>query len=181
MTRKSPPELFEEVVVSMRNLSASDAAKWGIAAGLESPYFFYGTPVEINRQMIERDKGSTKGKVYPAIALRLPTDEDSKNGLINYNANVGIFAQTKMQYDAPDRYSNVVKPILYPLFELFLDRLKRAGFTWDGDGSEPPHKKRDMLHHGVEATQGNIAYIFNQPLDAIEIVSLRINNKIKYC
>jgi len=178
---KSIPEQIEEVVVSMRNLSANDAAKWGIAAGLESPYFFYGTPVEINRQMIERDKGSTKGKVYPAIALRLPANREIKNGLANFNLNIAILDATKKDYDAPNRYSEVVKPILYPLYELFLDRLKRFGFTWSGDMGTPPHTQRDMLHHGVEATQGNEAYIFNRPLDAVELISLRINNKIKYC
>lgn len=156
---KSLPELIEEVVASMRNLSAKDAAKWGIAAGLDSPYFFYGTPVEINRQLEQRDHGSSKGKVYPAIALRLPSNEDVKNGLVNYNINIAILMQTKVEYDAPDRYLNVVKPILYPLYELFLDRLKRAGFTWDGDLGTPPNTKRDMLHHGVEETTGNKAYV----------------------
>src|SRR5690242_20108850 len=135
---KSIPKQIEEVVVSMRNLSMKDAAKWGIAEGLESPYFFYGTPVEINRQMIERDKGSTKGKVYPAIALRLPTNEDVKNGLVNYNLNIAILDCTKKEYDAPNRYSNVVEPILFPLYELFLDRLSRFGFTWGGDIGIPP-------------------------------------------
>ncbi len=178
---KSPPELIEEVVVSMRNLSAKDAEKFGVPAGLTSPYFFYGTPVEINRQLCERDHGSTKGKVYPAIALRLPTTEEVKNGLINYNFTLAILDTTKVSYDAPDRYEHVVKPILYPLYELLLDRLKKAGFVWDGQMQYPPHTKRDMLHHGVEATQGNIAYIFKEPLDAIEISQMHINNKIKYC
>ncbi len=178
---KSPPELIEEVVVSMRNLSAKDAAKFGVPEGLESPYFFYGTPVEINSQMIARDSGSNKGKVYPAIALRLPTNEEVKNGLVNYNFNIGIFGITEVTYDAPARYTNVVKPILYPLYELFLDRLRKAGFVWEGSLTYPPHTKRDMLHHGVEATEGNIAYKFKQPLDAVEIQNLRINNKIKYC
>jgi hypothetical protein len=178
---KSLAEQIEEVVVSMRNLSAKDAAKWGIAAGLESPYYFYGQPVDINRQMIERDKGSTKGKVYPAIALRLPSNEEVKGGLVDYDINIGIFAQTKLEYDATDRYANVIKPILYPLYELFLDRLNRSGFIWSGDLGFPPHTKRDMLHHGVEATQGNTAYIFDQPLDAIEVINLRINNNIKFC
>lgn len=178
---KSPPELIEEVAVSMRNLSAKDAAKFGIDAGLDSPYFFYGTPIEINRQMIERDSGSTKGKVYPALALRLPTVEEVKNGLVNYNFTLALLDMTEVNYDAPARYTNVVKPVLYPLYELLMDRLAKAGFVWEGSKSMPPHTKRDMLHHGVEETQGNKAYVFQRPLDAIEITNLKINNKIKYC
>ena len=172
---------ISEVVASMRNLSAKDAAKFGVDQSLVSPFYFYGSPVEMNRQMIEMDKGSTRGKVYPAVALRLPIDEDVKNGLVNYKLNIAILAQTKMQYNAPNRYEFVMKPILYPLYLLLISRLKRYGFTWDGDMEYPPHTKRDMLHHGVEATQGNVAYIFNQPLDAIELINLRLNNKIKHC
>lgn len=169
-----------EVVESMRNLSAKDAAKFGIDAGLTSPYYFFGHPMDINSQMIERDKGSTKGKVYPAVALRLPVVEDMKNGLVNYSLNVAIFAETDKNKDAPARLETVIKPILLPLYLLFLDRLKKAGFTTDQRGGYQ-HKKINRPHHGIEASEGNKAYQFKQPLDAIEITELKINYKFKIC
>lgn len=171
-----------EVVASMRNLSAADAAKFGITAGLDSPYYFYGHPMDINRQMIDRDKElSTNGKVYPAIAFRLPAPGDHKNGMVFYNLNIAIFDVTDLNYSAPERYSNVIKPKLYPLYELFLDRLKRHGFTWEGNQKTPPHQQIDRPHHGVEETQGNKAYVFTTKLDAIELVNLKINYRFKQC
>lgn len=165
-----------EVVASMRNLSASDAAKFGITAGLTSPYYFYGHPMDINKQMIARDKELlTKGKVYPAIALRLPSKEIMGSGLTHYNLNVAILAETDLNWSAPERYTNVIKPTLIPLYFLFLNRLMKAGFVWEGIKSMPPHDRTDKPHHGVEETQGNKAYIFERKLDAIEIENLKIN------
>lgn len=170
-----------EVVASMRNLSAAEAEKLGIDAGLESPYYFYGHPVDINNQMIQRDKGTTKGKVYPAIALRLPTTEDVYGGMIHYNLNLAIFALTDLDKTAPERYEEVIKPILYPLYKLLLDRIKRAGFMWDGNMRYPPHTKIDRPHYGVNETQGNKAYVFENKLEAIELINLKINYKFKSC
>ncbi len=171
-----------EVVEAMRNLSAADAAKFGIDAGLESPYYFYGHPMDINSQMILRDKElTTMGKVYPAVCLRLPVSEEMKGGLVNYTLNVAILAVTKDTYDTPDRYEQVIKPVLIPLYELFLDRLKKHGFVWSGDQKRPPHTKIDRPHHGVNETQGNKAYVFANKLDAIELINLKVNYNFKQC
>lgn len=184
---------FAEVVASMRNLSAADAAKFGITyvndqgvrvpgVGLESPYYFYGSPIEVNKQLIRRDEElSSLGKVYPAIVLRLPSVETPSGGLMKYNLNVAIFEPTQDTYDSVDRYTNVIKPTLIPLYNLLIDRLKKAHFFWPGDQRIPPHEKIDRLHHGVEETQGNKAYAFAHKLDAIELVNLKINSSLKYC
>lgn len=176
-------DLIDDVVTSMRNLSDKDAAKFGIAAGLESPYYFYGHPMDINRQMIARDQERlTKGKNYPAIALRLPSEETMGSGLTHYNINVAILAETDLNWSAPERYANVIKPILIPLYVLFIDRLKKRGFVWEGNSQTmPPHIRIDKPHDGVEETQGNKAYIFQTKLDAIELINLRINKQTKYC
>lgn len=171
-----------EVVASMRNLSAADAAKFGITAGLESPYYFYGHPIDMNRQMMDRDKArATMNKVYPAVALRLPIQEEISGGMVKYTMNIAIFAETDLELSAPERYEQVIKPVLIPLYELFLDRLKKGGFTWEGNQKYPPHTKIDRPHHGVEETQGNRAYVFSNKLDAIELVNLKINSTFKYC
>lgn len=177
-------DMIGDVVASMRNLSAKDAAKFGITAGLTSPYYFYGHKMDINRQMIEKDRElTTKGKVYPAIALRLPTTESMGSGLTHYNLNVAIFAETDLNWSAPERYANVIKPTLIPLYFLFIDRLRKLGFIWQGNTSSmPPHDKTDKPHYGVEETQGNKAYIFTNKLDAIELENLQINKQtLKPC
>jgi len=171
---------FGEVVESMRNLSAADALKFGVPAGLESPYYFYGHPMDINRQMMIRDK-EEPGKVYPAVCLRLPIEEEMVGGLIRYSINAAIFANTNLDWDASERYTNVIKPTLLPLYELLLDRLKKHGFIWTGDQKRPPHKKIDRPHHGILETQGNKAYQFTNKLDAVELTDLRINFNFKHC
>lgn len=181
MTMTVIEDKIGEVVASMRNLNAKDAAKFGITAGLESPYYFFGHPLSINSQMIDRDMGSTKGKVYPAVALRLPVVEDMKNGLINYSLNIAIFAETDKQKSDPQRLETVIKPVLIPLYLLFLDRLKKAGAIWDGDLGVPPHKKINRPHHGISAEEGPRAYEFKQPLDAIEMTSMNIKFNFKTC
>lgn len=172
---------IEEVVESMRDLSSSDAAKYGITIGLTSPYYFYGHPVDINKQLILLDKdASTKDKDYPAILLRLPSNEEVSGGMIHYNLNIAIITDTDGDWTSDERYTEKIKPILYPLYELFLDRLGDFGFMWE-KGKVPPHTKRDIPYYGVEATQGNKAHIFKNKLDAIEIINLRINKKFKNC
>jgi len=171
-----------EVVASMRNLSAADAAKFGITAGLESPYYFYGHVIDINTQMINRDKElDTKGKVYPALGLRLPVIEELKGGMMHFTLNLGIFAPTLKQWNAPMRMEEIIKPTLVPLLELFFDRLKKHGFTWAGDMKRPPCTIIKQPHHGVEDTEGNKAYKFSTPLDAIELRNLKINYTFKPC
>jgi hypothetical protein len=173
---------IQAVVESMRNLSAADAAKFGVPAGLESPYYFYGHPIDINTQMINRDKElATKNKVYPAIALRLPAKREPKGGLFYHTINLAIFDVTELNWDAPKRYDEVIRPTLYPLYYLLIDRLKKRGFTWAEMREFPPHEAIDRPHHGVLETQGNKAYQFSRPLDAIELVNLKINSKIKQC
>jgi len=171
---------WAEVVESMRNLSAADALKFGVPAGLESPYYFYGHPMDINRQMMIRDK-EEPGKVYPAVCLRLPIEEDMGSGMIHYTLNAAIFANTNLDWDASERYANVIKPTLLPLYELLLDRLRRHGFTMPVGQRSYPHKKIDRPHHGILETQGNKAYPFTNKLDAIELVDLKLNFKIKQC
>lgn len=175
-------DLIGEVVESMRNLSAKESERFNIPAGLTSPYYFYGHPMDINKQLVENDKSIAKNKQkYPAVFLRLPIPELIEGGLVKYTLNIGIMDVTKKDYNTPERYEHVIKPILMPLYELFLDRLKKKGFVWPGNQTRPPHTKIDQPHHGVEATQGNKAYVFESTLDAIELLSLKINYNFKNC
>lgn len=171
-----------EVVNSMQNLSEKEGEKYGILPGLNSPFYFFGHPIDVNKQLIQRDQDKVnKHRKYPAIVLRLPTREEMYYGMIHYDLNIAILAETNVALDTPDRYEKVIKPILIPLYELFLDRLKSHKFSWKGNQIRAPHVKIDQPFYGVPETQGNKAYIFSNPLDAIEIVSLKINSQFKHC
>lgn len=170
------------IVTSMQNLSIGDAKKFGIDAGLESPFYTYGTRVEINRYLTRQDQDIVlKHKKYPLIALRLDTSEVMNNGVFNYDLNIAIFTLTKIEYTAKARYDNVIKPILIPLYTLFLARVKESSFMWPGNQQFPPHTKIDRPYWGIDAGEGSDRTVFKDPLDAIEILNLKINQKVKTC
>lgn len=173
---------IDAVVTDMRNLSASDAAKFGITAGLESPYYIYGTRIDINKELVKKDKNPVeKDKKYPLIALRLDSPEEIVGDVVKYNLNIAILATTSKNYNAEQRYTYVIKPVLLPLYELLMDRLHKHKFFWPGDQSYPPHTKIDRPYWGIEGSEGNASYIFSDPLDAIEIVNLKLSKRANIC
>lgn len=147
---------------------------------LEVPYYMFGHRLEISRQLDRKTKNS-KAK-YPLIALRMDFNETIEDTFIKCKLNIGIFQFTKMNYNTQQRYDNVFKPILYPLYYLFLEELYHSGlFSWgiDGDLEKPKHTKIDRPYWGTPATEKNEKNIFNDPLDAIEIVDMEVVTKIK--
>lgn len=148
------------------------------------PFYMYGHRLEISNRLLEMENDIVyKYKKYPLIALRMPFDEKRENGMITYSSiNIAILDFTKENWNAEERYANTFKPILYPLYEAFKKALKNSGlFMWAGDQTEPPHTKRDMLFYGEFLREGNVKYIFNDPLDAVEITNLTLKQKIKNC
>lgn len=163
---------FEKVVDEVRALSG------GVV-----PYYLYGHRKEIANKLLAKDKNKMYTyQRYPVIALRMDFSEDKSDGLIKLNLNIGILMFTDMNYDAEKRYTNVIKPVLYPLYEKFLEALDSTGlFTWPGDLGVPQHTKIDRPYWGVEESEGNVRNIFNDPIDAIEILNLRINSANLVC
>lgn len=142
------------------------------------PYYLYGPNLEVAKELVKKDTAQ-KGK-YPLFVLNMPFPEKKENGLIFLTLNIAIVAFTKMDYRASDRYDKVIKPILYPLYEAFIVELRKSGlFQWERIGGEPSHTKIDRPFWGTQYSQGNKAHIFNDPLDAIEILDLKITQKIK--
>jgi hypothetical protein len=145
------------------------------------PYYMYGHKMEIAARLLEKGKDSRyEYQRYPLIALRLDTPEEKKNGMIMHTLNIAILDMTDAGYTAEQRYANVIKPVLTPLYKSFLRHLKLSGlFTWSGNQEEPPHVKIDRPFWGTSQANGNTANIFSDPLDAIELLNLKINQPIK--
>ncbi len=147
----------------------------------EFPFYKYGHRVELNRELMAQDKDrSYKFKKYPLVALRMDIPETVSNGYWQYKLNIAIMMSTQKQYNAADRMVHVFKPILYPMYESFLRLLTASGtFTWPErlEMDIPPHTKIDRPFWGTPTTEGNIANIFEDALDAIEIVDLQISSR----
>jgi hypothetical protein len=142
-------------------------------------YYLYGHRQYIANTLLEQDNDRVyKHRKYPLVALRLDTVE-RHGDLIEYSLNIGFF-EFSIKEDIDKRYDKVFKKTLYPMYESFLTELNDSGlFEWPGFLVRPPHVKIDRPFWGTEGKEGNTAYIFNDPLDAIEILDLKINQTIK--
>lgn len=144
------------------------------------PFYLYGHRREIANRLSKKGvNASEKYKKYPLIALRLDTSERVVGDMTHYTLNLAIVHATKPGYTAEERYINVFKPILYPLYDLFMEELRNTGgFWWEGQRSRPEHIKIDRPFYGVPSNEGNVKQLFADPLDAIEIVDLKISKRI---
>lgn len=151
----------------------------GYMAGM--PFYLYGHRVEIGNRLKEKDlQAAYKYKKYPLVALRLDTAEKNDRGVIDYTLNIALIMQTDENWNAEERYANVFKPVLYPMYESFLKQLKNVGlFMWDSGQDRPKHTKIDRPFWGIEGKEGNEGNIFDDPLDAIEIINLEITQNYK--
>lgn len=173
-------DMFEKVVVKMRG-TFDDTFDETFGSG--APYYMYGHPLEVANRLLKKDTAgaSVKHKKYPLIAVIMDMEEDFVNEMYKYNAHVLILMKTEGKYETPERYTKVIKPILYPIYFKLLDGLRKSGdFTWSG-GKYPEHKKFDRPLYGTVGANKNFKNIFNDPLDAIELVDLKINSPFKNC
>lgn len=168
------------VVAAMR---AQTVKPWESPVGTETPYYMYGHRVEIAKRLTERGKDKIlKYKKYPLIALRMDFPELVEDGVWKYTLNIAILMATEKGYNAEERYTNVFRPVLYPLYESFLLQLRNSGlFMWPAEQQYPEHTKYDRPYWGTAELEGNTENIFNDPLDAIELVDLKLNQRIKNC
>lgn len=145
-----------------------------------APYYLYGHRLEIANRLLEKDKDDVyKFQKYPLIALRLPIPERKNDGIVETRLNIGIMEFTEKRYNSAQRYENVFKPKLNPLYLRFMDALRK--FSGALDPGIQRHTKVDRLFWGIEYNEGNSKYIFNDPIDAIEMVDLIMKFTDKKC
>jgi hypothetical protein len=150
------------------------------------PFYMHGHLVEIANRLMIKDSllGPSKFAKYPLIALRQDFTEEARDGMWHYRLNILLVAGTKKNLNAEQRYEDGenFKKVLYPLYDRFIYWLARSGkFSWKGNMNFPPHIKIDRPFWGLEVKNGNASYIFNDALDAIEIMDLKISQRIKNC
>lgn len=140
------------------------------------PYSMYGHKLEIANRLRDKDQDSVyKYQKYPLIALSMPFSEDvQKDTVHGLKLNIAIVDNTSVRYLSEERYENVIKPILEPLYNDFLEAVTRSGlFLFQG--IVPEHTRIDRLFYGTDGEQPtNSEYIFDDALDAIEIINLKV-------
>ena len=162
---------FQAVNVSSTQfdiVSLSDPLASGTWVSLE-PFYVYGVPKEIANRLLMKDKDNVfKYQKYPLIALRLRVVENVESYIHNVSLNIAILDFTNKNYRAEERYENVITPILMPLYELFLNKVEESSEIMTI--GIPVHQKSDSLFYGVEALQGNEAYIFSCHLSGCRLL-----------
>ena len=166
----------------MRNDSEIDELFDPSLTGL-IPFYRYGHKLDIaNRLLVANHDAVFKEQKYPLIALIMDFPEQVSDGMAHYTLHVVLLHLTNANFTIEDRYEQVFRPVLYPLYLKFMEQLRKVGkFHWTGDQQFPPHTKIDRPYWGKVYDQGNAAYIFNDRLDALEITELKISKTIKKC
>lgn len=147
----------------------------------DMPYYMAGHRVEISNRLLEKDADPVyKYQKYPLVALRLDTPEKNRDGMVDFTLNIAILMFTDRNWNADERLENVFKPVLFPLYDSFLRNVINVGlFTWPGLHKRPVHTKYNRYYWGTEVKEGNTANIFSDPLDAIELIDLKLTQLIK--
>lgn len=148
-------------------------------------FFTYGSVSELITKLsiMSKYKDSAEKK-YPLIALF--TDIEEKRGVqVNIQSEVIIqsiiFATfTSKDYHSEERMENSIKSILHPIYQEFLEQLKRSGYFLIVDSKLIPHTKINRLSWGKSAifTANNLGTDY---IDAIEITNLNLKIKTKIC
>jgi hypothetical protein len=142
------------------------------------PYFMFGHLAEINQRLVLKDRGkNSKFEKYPLIALRSDIIEQNSGGLSSYNLNVAIFTKTSDGLNAEERLEQVFKPVLIPLYDLFIEQLRKSGlFVWVGHPI-PEHTYVERPFWGTQNEQQNLKRILNDPVDCIELIDLKLKKR----
>lgn len=152
----------------------------------ETPYYMYGHPLEVINTLTEYEKHpKMKLMKYPLIVLFQDFEEAKgrHQGIdSDVSLNLIICTNTLAKYKSAERYELNFKPVLYPLYDLFLEKLASCGY-FSGTLGNFQHTKIDRMYwgkNGLYASEGNI---FNDRLDAIEIKNLELSvlNKSNNC
>lgn len=137
------------------------------------PFYDYGHIIDImNKLTIKDGNAINKYQKYPLIALILDIEENHDKG-INYiyefAPRIIILDTTDKNYTSQERYINVFKITLYPIYENLIKNIK----DYQNFDFKPtmllPHKKYDRVFWGNESANGNTATILNDYLDGIDL------------
>lgn len=151
----------------------------------EAPFYMYGHPLEIVNILKHKEKGSFKFKKYPLIALFQDFEErKGENQAINTSVslNIIIAVNTSNKYISSERYTNTFKEVLYPLYNLLIEKIASSPYVQSVEGIIP-HTKIDRVYWGKQGLYGSEGNIFDDYIDAIEIQGLELDlyNNVKIC
>lgn len=152
--------------------------------GLEKPYYLYGHPIDITKQLQLLDNSTERFKKYPLICLLLDNPQeksDSRSFEYSVSPTVLVLAKTLPSYISEQRTIETFKPILYPIaLELITQINKSQHLLRQHNGVK--YVWTDKYFWGKEGIKmkGYEGLIFNEYLDGIELnfTDLKVYNNV---
>jgi hypothetical protein len=166
-------DVFKEIV-------ANTALVYDRANG-EKPFFMHGHILDVVNRLAEYENDNIfKWKKYPLIILIEDIERSHPNPL-RFEATVSprfiICTDTVKEYHSPDRWENIIKPILFPIYDLFVQKIAESTDIDQSDIEEVKQGSTDVArtYWGTQKEFGSDAHILNDHLDAIDITFNELN------
>lgn len=147
-----------------------------VVATIPNVYFLHGEGVEVFNTLLTL--GQVNKETFPLIYLKQDFKEttNSEGGVTEVKLNLFIITPTETTLKASTRYEQKFLPILYPIYESFINALNQSkSIQFENGKAWKSHDKWDRLFWGTEKIEGNT------PLDVIEIENLELKIINKRC
>jgi hypothetical protein len=172
-------DIFRDIVERVStNLTEQLQSADGNMTGV---HYLTGHYTEIKERLASKSNSITqKLDRYPLVCLF--QDFVERKGLqsgyyCEATLQLMIVHHTRKEAYNEDRYNNVFRPILYPIYEDLMKQIVKCKLIIDENVSLLAHDKIDRPHWGNPAAYGNNGYLLNDVLDGIEIRNLKITVK----
>lgn len=141
--------------------------------GLEKPYYLYGHPIDITKQLKLLDNSSERFRKYPLVCLLLDNPQkrgDSLNIEYTVSPTVLVLEETLPERLSEERTESTFKPTLYPIALQLLTQIENSKHLV----YQPAGIKcvwTDKYFWGMEGIKmrGYEGMIFNDYLDGIQL------------
>jgi len=143
-------------------------------------YYLPGHPKEISDILTERDKDKNlKFQKYPLIVLftdiRIKSGDPKFYGELT-GLDMAIIGSSEKTYSTTQRYDNVITPTLYPLLNTLIKKIQKSRY-FTGTTPRLEYERFERPFWGSTQKYGNVANMFNDPLDAIELHNIKMKIK----
>ena len=165
-------DVFGEIVAAVRERYDIILAPGEVA---ETPYYEYGHFAEIVKILCQKDE--VKEYSFPLVILVQDFEEKNIGTSFEFavSPRVLIVAETKQEYSSKQRYDNVFKTVLYPIYKLLREEICNSSDIFQSYDHELKFSKHDRLFWGTEQAGNSAGLVLNEFLDAIDIKFSELN------
>lgn len=148
-------DVFGDIVANVR-------AEYDTVNNLK-PYYIFGHTMAVQKELLDK----TIQNRYPLIILGIDNEyQEIEINDIQYEVtfNCWIVDETKMEWYTSDRFEQVFKTVLFPIYEILLEKIQYSGY-YDGFGIQGLKPQIKLYPYWGNTTEKVLA----DPLDAIGI------------